>query len=168
MFYTMFLVKYNYGQERRIMKVIFIKDVQNVAKAGEIKEVANGYGRNYLIPKKLAVTADTEAINIVEAKIASQARTEAKTEAEMLEAAKQIEGREIFIQARSGGKEKLYGSITNADIASELEKVTGIIIDKRKIKLDEPINQIGSYDIVVRFTKDITPAFKVTIIEKKE
>jgi len=150
------------------MKVIFIKDLPNVARAGEIKVVANGYGRNYLIPKKMAIPADTETINLVEAKIASRVRTEAKTEAEMKEVASQIEGREIFIEARSGGKEKLYGSVTNGDIAAELENITGIIIDKRKIKLDEPINQIGSYDVAVRFTKDITPKIKVTIIAKKE
>jgi len=150
------------------MKVIFLKDVPNVARAGEIKVVANGYGRNYLIPKKLAIPAVAETINLVEAKIASKVRTEAKTEAEMIEIASQIDGREIFIEARSGGKEKLYGSVTNADIASELENITGMIIDKRKIKLNEPINQIGSYDVVIRFTKDIMPAIKVTITEKKD
>ncbi|MFC2070457.1 50S ribosomal protein L9 [Chloroflexota bacterium] len=150
------------------MKVIFLKDVPNVGKAGEVKEVANGYGRNYLIPKKLAAPAVAESINLIEARVASQVRTEVKTEAELLELAAQIEGREIFIEARSGGKEKLYGSITNADIAAELEEITGMVVDKRKIKLDETINQIGSYDITVRLTKDITPAIKVTVTEKKE
>lgn len=150
------------------MRVVFLKDVPNVASAGEIKEVANGYARNYLIPQELATLAMAETINLVQAKIASQARTEAKTEAEMLELALQIEGKEVIIEARSGGKEKLYGSITAADIAGELEKLSGSLVDKRKIKLDEPINQIGSYDITVRLSKDITPSVKVTVIEKSE
>lgn len=150
------------------MKVIFLEDVPDVARAGEIKEVANGYARNYLIPKKLATPAVAETINLVEAKIASQARVEAKTEAELQELASQIDGKEITIEARSGGKEKLYGSITAADIAEELEKIADVAVDKRKIKLDEPINQIGSYDITIRLTKDITPGIKVTVIEKSE
>jgi large subunit ribosomal protein L9 len=150
------------------MKVVFLEDVPNVARAGEIKEVANGYARNYLIPQKLATLAVAETINLVQAKIASQARTEAKTEAEMLELASQIEGKEVIIEARSGGKEKLYGSVTAADIAEELEKLAGSVVDKRKIKLDEPINQIGSYDITIKLTKDITPSVKVTVTEKSE
>ena len=150
------------------MKVVFLKDVPNVARAGEIKEVANGYARNYLITQKLATLAVAETINLVEAKIASQARTEAKTEAELLELASQIEGKEVIIEARSGGKEKLYGSVTAADIAEELEKLAGSVVDKRKIKLDEPINQIGSYDITIRLSKDITPSVKVTVIAKSE
>ena len=150
------------------MKVIFLEDVPDVARTGEIKEVADGYARNYLIPKKLATPASAESINLVEAKIASQARVEAKTEAELQELASQIDGKEVTIEARSGGKEKLYGSITAADIAEELEKIAGMVVDKRKIKLDEPINQIGSYDITIRLTRDITPGIKVTVIEKSE
>ncbi len=150
------------------MRVIFLEDVPNVARAGEIKEVANGYGRNYLIPKKLAAPAVAEAINVLEAKIASQERSEVKTEAELIELAAQIDGREIFIEARSGGKDRLYGSITATDIASELETVTNLAIDKRKIKLDEPINQLGSYEITIRLAKDIVPRIKVTVTEKSD
>lgn len=161
-------MKYNYQQARegKAMKVVFLEDVPNVARAGEIKDVANGYSRNYLIPKKLATPATAEAINALAAEIASQERVEAKTEAELIEMAAQIDGREIFIEARSGGKERLYGSITAADIASELETVTNLTIDKRKIKLDEPINQLGSYDISIRLAKDIVPGIKVTVTEK--
>ena len=150
------------------MKVVFLEDVPDVARAGEIKDVANGYSRNYLIPKKLATPATAEAINALAAKIASQERTEAETEAELVELAAQIDGREIFIEARSGGKDRLYGSITATDIASELETVTNLAIDKRKIKLDEPINQLGSYDITIRLAKDIVPRIKVTVTEKSD
>ncbi len=148
------------------MKVIFLQDVPSIAKAGEIKEVANGYGRNFLIPRKLAALAKTESINAVAVKVAAQARSEAKTEAELGEMAKQLEGREVFLEAKIGGKERLYGSITTADIAAELEKVTGFAVDKRKIEVEESIRQIGSYDVSVRLTKDLVPKIKVTVTEE--
>jgi large subunit ribosomal protein L9 len=164
------VVKYNVEQAEkgRIMKVVFLEDVPNVGRAGEIKEVKNGYGRNYLIPKNLAVPAGSQAMNTIESRIASRQRLAEKTEAELAELGAQIDGREIFIEARSGGKERLYGSITNADIAAELEKVVDMAVDKRKIKLEESINQIGSYDVTVRLTKDITPTVKVTVTAKSE
>ncbi len=148
------------------MKVIFLEDVPNVARAGEVKEVTNGYGRNYLIPRKLAVLATYESINAIKVKLESRVHDEAKTETELLEMAESLDGREIFIEARSGGKERLYGSITAVDIATELEKSTGLAVDKRKIKLDEPIHQLGSYEVGIKLAKDIVPNIKVTIIEK--
>ncbi len=148
------------------MKVLFLQDVPNVARAGEVKEVANGYGRNYLIPRKLAMLATSESINALTVKLESRIRDEAETEAELLEMAGSLDGREIFIEARSGGKERLYGSITAIDIATELENSTGLAVDKRKIKLDEPIHQLGSYEVNIRLAKDIEPRIKVTIIEK--
>lgn len=148
------------------MKVIFLEDVPNVARAGEVKEVTNGYGRNYLIPRKLAVLATYESINAIKVKLESRVHDEAKTETELLEMAESLDGREIFIEARSGGKERLYGSITAVDIATELEKSTGLAVDKRKIKLDEPIHQLGSYEVGIKLAKDIVPSIKVTIIEK--
>jgi large subunit ribosomal protein L9 len=157
--------KYKKG---RNMKVVFIDNVPGIGKAGETKEVANGYARNYLIPKKLAVPAGSQALNTIESQIASRKRQIARTEAELAELGAQINGREIFIEARTGGKERLYGSITNADIAEALEKILDMEVDKRKIKLDEPINQIGSYDVTVRLTKDITPVVKVTVTGKNE
>ncbi len=150
------------------MKVIFLQDVPNVARAGEVKEVANGYGRNFLIPRKLALLAKAESINTIKAKLEVKARSQAQTEAELVEMASQLEGREVFLEARKGGKDRLYGSITTADIAVELEKTTGLVVDKRKIELDESIRQIGSYEVAIRLTKDIVPKIKVTVTEKSE
>ncbi len=150
------------------MKVIFLQDVPNVARAGEIKEVADGYGRNFLIPRNLAVLASSESMNTLRAKFEVKARSQAQTEAEVVEMANSLEGREIFLEARSGGKERLYGSITPVDIATELEKATGLAIDKRKIKLDEPIHQLGSYEVAIRLAADIVPRIKVTVTEKSD
>ena len=148
------------------MKVVFIEDVPDVAEAGEIKEVADGYGRNYLIPRKLAVLADAQATQIVEAQKKRKARIEAETEAEMRELAKQLEGLDITIKAKAGAKDRLYGSITNADIAEELSTSAGLVVDKRKIELETPIHEIGSYEIPIRLTKDIIPNIKLSIIEE--
>ena len=148
------------------MRVIFLQDVPNVARAGEIKEVANGYARNFLIPRKLALLARAEVINTIGTQLEMQARGQTQTEAELLELANHLNGREVILEARIGAKDRLYGSITATDIAAELESATGLAVDKRKIELDEPIRQVGSYEIVIRLAKDIVPKIRVTVSEK--
>ena len=150
------------------MKVVFLEDVPNVAEAGEMKEVADGYGRNFLIPRKLAVLADARAAGILEAQLKKRARLQAETEAEMRELAGQLEGKEVIIKARSGAKGQLYGSITNADVADELEKSVGLVVDKKKIELTEPVRKVGSYDIDIRLSGNIIPKIKLTIVEEEE
>ncbi len=149
------------------MKVIFLQDVPNVARAGEIKEVASGYGRNFLLPQKLAVLASSPAISLVEAQRKINARNQQQTGAELVELANQLDGREVFLKARVGAKDRLYGSITNADIAAELESIAGLVIDKKKIELAKPINQVGSYEVTIKLAKDVIPKIKVTVTEKE-
>lgn len=150
------------------MKVVFLEDVPNVGEIGDIKEVAAGYGRNFLIPRGLAVLVDSQAASIVESRLRKKARLMAQIEAEMLELAKRIEGKAIVLKAKAGAKEKLYGSVTNADIAEELEKSIGVTVDKRKIELEEPIREVGSYEITIRLTKDITPKIKLKVAEEEK
>lgn len=147
------------------MKVIFLQDVPKVAGAGEIKEVADGYGRNFLIPQKLALRATSEVINAVKVQRESEVRGQARTEAELLELAKQLEGKEIVLLVRAGAKKRLYGSITAADIAAKLKQV-GFVVDKRRIELNSPIRQVGSYDVAVRLAKDIVPKIRVIVSEQ--
>ena len=152
------------------MKVIFLQDVPKVAKAGQMKEVATGYGRNYLIPKKLATPVTPAAIEAVEAELKKRAKEQAQLDTEMGELAGLIDGKEITIKAQAGSKEKLYGSVTAADIAAEIENALGAAIDKRKVELDKPIQEIGSYQVTVRLTKGVTPGVTVNVIgvgEKK-
>jgi len=149
------------------MKVIFLQDVPNVAQAGEIKEVANGYGRNFLFPKKLALLASSSASSVIKAQHQIKTSDQAQIETELVELANQLEGREVNLKARVGAKDRLYGSITSADIAGELENTTGLVIDKRKIELAESIRQLGSYEIAVRLAKDIIPKIKVTVTEEE-
>ena len=149
------------------MKVIFLQDVPHVARAGEIKEVASGYGRNFLIPQKLALLAGSRAISLIEAQRKINARNQQQTEAELVEVANQLDGREVFLKAQVGAKDRLYGSITNADIAAKLESTTGLVIDKKKIELVRSIHQLGSYEVTIRLAKDVKPKIKVTVTEKE-
>ena len=148
------------------MRVVFIEDVPDIAETGEIKEVADGYARNFLIPRKLAVLAGAQTANIVEAQLKKKARLQVQIEVEMTELARQLEGQKIILKARAGKEDRLYGSITNADIAEELGRSAGLTVDKRKIELDEPIREIGSYEIAIRLTKDIIPRIKLTVMEE--
>jgi len=144
------------------MKVIFLEDVPRVAKAGEIKEVADGYGRNFLIPKKLALLA-RPGITITH--LEHQKKVLAQIRAEATELASQLEGKEITLKARVGAEERLYGSVTSGDIADELQNSLGLAIDKRKIELEEPIRHLGSYEITIRLAQNAVPKIKVTVTE---
>ncbi len=149
------------------MKVIFLQDVSNVARAGEVKEVANGYGRNFLIPRKLARLANQAAISILETQLTARVKRQAQTESELVELANRLEGKEVILKARAGSKDRLYGAITSADIAAELEKTDVLVVDKRKIELAEPIHKLGSYEVAIRLGKDIIPKIKVTVAEEE-
>jgi len=149
------------------MKVVFLDDVSNIARAGDVKEVADGYARNYLIPNKLAALVSPEATSRLEAQLQAKANKQALLESELTEMVGQLEGKEVILQAKVGTKDRLYGSITSADIAAELEKVTGITIDKRKIELDEPIRELGSFDVAIKLGKDTIPRIRVIVSEKE-
>ena len=149
------------------MKVVFLQDVPNVASVGEIKEVADGYARNFLIPKKIALLASSSAASTVEAHFKAKASEQEKTRTGLTELANQIEGKEVILKARVGAEDRLYGSITSADITAELESTAGLVIDKRKIELAEPIRQLGSYEIAVRLAQDLIPKIKVTVTAKE-
>lgn len=150
------------------MKVIFLQDVPRVAKAGDIKDVADGYGRNYLIPRKFAVSASPSATAMSDLQKKIKARQVAVDEANMRELANRIQGKEIVLRAKAGEKGKLFGSVTGADVATELEKHIGIEIDKRKVELAEPIKQLGTYEVEVRLSGDIVPKIKVTVEAEEE
>jgi large subunit ribosomal protein L9 len=142
------------------MKVIFLQDVPRVAYAGDIKEVADGYARNYLIPKQLAAVAKPGAIN----RVAAQ---QAKMATEFSELANKIDGLEINLKARVGANDRLFGAITAADIATELNGAAEVDIDKRKIELDKPIHQLGDYEIAIRLARDLVPKIKVTVSKEE-
>jgi large subunit ribosomal protein L9 len=143
------------------MKVIFLEDVPNVAKAGDVKEVTDGYGRNYLLPKKLALVSKPGAVATVKARIEARAESE-----KMKKLAAEIEGKEITLKVKMGAKDRMHGSITAANVATELQGLIGQAIDKRKVDLEEPIKLLGTYDIGIKLAKGIEPKIKLNVIEK--
>jgi large subunit ribosomal protein L9 len=149
------------------VKVIFLEDVPKVAKVGQTKVVADGYARNFLFPRRLAVLAGSQAAAAVSVQLQKKVKQRALEDAEMTELANKIDGLEITLKAKVGEKDKLYGSITGADIGEALSKTAGSEIDKRKIELPEPIKQAGAHDITVRLAHEITAVIKVNVVSEE-
>lgn len=150
------------------MKIVFLKDLPGTGKAGEIKDVSKGYARNFLLPRGLALVATHAVIKQVELKLERQKLEESIDRDKLVELAQQIEGREIHFKTHVGAGERLFGSITAADVAEELSRTMGSVIDKRKIDIDKPLRQAGSYEVTVKLASDLKPQMTVIIEEEKE
>jgi large subunit ribosomal protein L9 len=146
------------------MKVVLLQNVAGLGTVGEVKEVAEGYGRNFLLPKGLAERATPDLMKRAEDMRRAEERRQLLADAEMAVYAETFEGLEVTIKAKAGAQDRLYGAITNADIAEEVQRITGQDMDKRKIELDEPIHKLGEYDVVVRISKELTPRLKVIVV----
>lgn len=149
------------------MKVLLVQDVANVGSAGEVKEVAGGYGRNYLIPKGLAVLATRGQVKQAEERLAAQRKRDEAARRDTEALAARINGQTLRFTARVGELDRLYGSVTNADVAEKLQQVLGIEVDRRRIDLDEPIRRIGIYPVKIRLAQGIEPMINV-IVEGEE
>jgi large subunit ribosomal protein L9 len=149
------------------MKVIFLKDVAGKGKAGEVREVAAGYAKNLLLPQRLALPATPTVMKRVESELRKGREQESLDRAKLVELASRIEGMEIRLQARAGAGDRLFGSVTAADIAEELGSVLGIHVDKRKIDTGKPLRQAGVHEVVVRLAGDLEPRIKVVVEPKK-
>jgi large subunit ribosomal protein L9 len=145
------------------MKVVLLQDVKGLGKKDSVVEVNDGYARNYLIPRKLAVPA-TEGLekHLKEKKEAEQKKKEKELKAAK-DLASKLEKSQIIIKAKAGENGKLFGSITNKEIAEEIKKQLGFDIDKKKIELDDPIKLIGSYDVVIRLYQGVVAKLKVHV-----
>lgn len=149
----------------KTMKLVFVKDVPNIAKAGEVKEVADGYGRNFLIPRGLAVIATPFELGKLEARRQVDAQRQAWSQQEASALADRLQELTLNFKVKVGPRGRLYGSVTNSDIATEILRLTGHEIDKRKIELVEPIRKLGSHEALVRLSKELTPRVRVVIEE---
>lgn len=145
------------------VKVIFLADVSGVGRAGELKEVSRGYAKNFLLPRGLAVEATPAIVKQAESRVQKESQEEMSDKAKLAEQAKQIEGSKIRFQARMGAGERLFGSITAADIAQELSRVVGFPIDKRKVDIDKPLRQTGSYEVAIKLAAGLEPRIAVVI-----
>jgi len=148
------------------MKVLLTETVDNLGSAGEVKKVADGYARNFLIPKGLAVPATAGALKQAELRLQAEARRQQQEEVKGESLARTLSQVTLTFQAKAGETDKLYGSITNADIAEALERETGQAIDKRKVELEEPIRELGSYYVPIKLLPDLAP--RVTVIVERE
>ena len=149
------------------MKVLLTKDVYKLGRAGDIKKVADGYGRNYLLPQGLAVIATAGAIKQVE-KIRAQAEiTRAQLNSELKDLAAQINGLTVVFSAKAGETGKLYGSITTQDVATAIQEKTRYEVKKGQIDI-QPIRNLGEYTAHVRLTMDLVPAVKIIVHREGE
>lgn len=145
------------------MKVIFLQDVSDKAKAGEVKEVARGYAKNFLLPQKLATPVTPTVMKQVELRLRREREQESLDQAKFVELAGLVEGRELYFEARVGTGDRLFGSVTAADIAEELGQIVGSSIDKRKIAIDKPLREVGSHEVIVKLARGLEPRVRVVI-----
>ena len=144
------------------MEVILKEDVSKLGSRGDVVKVAEGYGRNYLLPKKLAIEATPANRAVIEQMKAAAVRRLARDKGDAEALGKQLSGVELTFTRKSGEHDQLFGSVTSADIARELEH-KGLNIDRRKIQLDEPLKQVGDFNVPVKLHKDVIVPVKVTI-----
>jgi len=144
------------------MEVILKEDVIKLGSRGDVVKVAEGYGRNFLLPRKLAIEATTGNKKVIEQMRAAALRRSAKEKAQAEELAKQFDGVSVSFQRRSGEHDQLFGSVTSSDIGEALEK-KGFNVDRRKIQLHEPLKTLGEFTVPVKLHKEVTAHLKVTI-----
>lgn len=145
------------------MQVLLIKNVDGLGRAGDIKEVAGGYAHNFLFPRKLAVPASEGALKQIEVVKEADARRKERRATEARILAEQLDGRTVVFRARAGDGERLYGSITNADIADELSRAVGRPIERRLIELEHPIKTLGEHKLVVKIAAGATATVYVRV-----
>ncbi len=145
------------------MRVVFLEDVPGVAQGGDIKEVKNGFARNYLIPKSLATPATHNAVQRV-TKLQNQAQVNrVKRLEDMKELAAEFDGSQVSVEMRAGSTGRLYGSVTNAIIAERLAELTEKEIDRRSVELEEPIRELGAYDLTVKLHPEVEAGISVLV-----
>ncbi len=144
------------------MKVILLADIKSLGKRGDIKEVADGYARNYLIPKRLAQSADKGNLNIVEHEKFLKTKAEEKQLADATAVAEKLDNRTLIVKANVGEGGKLFGSVTTGDISSALAE-QGINIDKRKIEISEPIKSVGSHQIAIKLHPQVQISITIEV-----
>src|SRR5215467_14134593 len=147
------------------MEVILKEDVAKLGSRGDVVKVAEGYGRNYLLPRKLAIEATHANKSVIEQMKAAAVRRSAKEKAQAEELSKQFDGLSVSFLRRSGEHDQLFGSVTSSDIADALAK-KGFDVDRRKIQLHEPLKSVGEFTVPLKLHKDVTTHFKV-VIEKE-
>ena len=147
------------------MKVILLQDVKGKGKKGQMLEVSDGYARNFMLPRKIAIEATPDAINTMRMNDKATQERIAREKAEAMAVSKQLREMTVTVTAKGGGAGRLFGSVTNQEIADALEKQSGIKLDKRKIAIAEPIKSVGTYTVTCKLGYEITAPLTVKIEE---
>lgn len=148
------------------MKVILLKDVQGLGKAGDLKEVANGYARNYLLPQKIAAGATPSLISNRTQRIATEKRKQEKLDEANRQLAERLGQVTLTFKAKVGAQGRLYGSITSQDIASALRDSEKLTVDRRSIELSEPIRALGTFGVPVKIAAQLEPKLTVNVVDE--
>ena len=150
------------------MKVILLQDVEGLGKVGDLKDVANGYARNYLLPKKLAAGATPQLLANYQQRIAAEQRKLEKQNEQNRLQSDRLGQITLTFKARVGGQGRLYGSITSQDIAAGLRESEGIAIDRRMIELRDPIRALGTYHVPVKLAQKLAPEITVNVVDEAD
>ena len=148
------------------MKVILLQDVDGLGKVGELKDVANGYARNFLLPKKLAAGATPQLMANYQQRIAAEQRKTEKQNEQNQQLSERLGSVTLTFKARAGSQGRLYGSITSQDIAAGLRESEGIQIDRRVIDLPDPIRSLGTYHVPIKIAQKIAPEITVNVVDE--
>ncbi len=147
------------------MKVILLQDVKGKGKKGQMLEISDGYARNFLLPRKLAVEATADAMNTKKMNDKAAAEKAAKERAEALETSHKLRQMTLIVKAKGGGAGRLFGSVTNQEIADALKAQSGITLDKRKIVIADPIKNVGTFTVQCKLGYEIAAPLTVKIEE---
>lgn len=147
------------------MKVILLQDVRGKGKKGQMLEVSDGYARNYMLPRKIAIEATADAVNTMRMNDKATQERIAKEKAEAMEVSRKLREMTVVVNAKGGGNGRLFGSVTNQEIADALKAKTGITLDKRKIVIADAIKNVGTYTVTCKLGYEITAPLTVKIEE---
>ncbi|MBV9170975.1 MAG: 50S ribosomal protein L9 [Chloroflexi bacterium] len=145
------------------MKVLFKKDVPDVARAGQVKDVADGYARNFLIPRGLAVAATANALKQVAEVEAAAARHAVEEEKHAQSLKARLEAQPIVLEAKAGSQGRLYGSITNADVVGAVQRQLGVGLDRRDVEIADPVRHVGTYQVSARLHRSVAATITLDV-----
>ena len=147
------------------MKVILLEDVKSVGKKGELVNASDGYAKNFLFPKKLAVEATKSNLNDFELKQKAEAKRKKEELEQAKNMAKELENKTVTVKVKTGENGKLFGSVTNKEVAEEIVKQTGMEIDKKKVSIGDPIKMVGERTAVIKLHPKVSAEITIKIVE---
>ena len=147
------------------MRVVFLEEVEGTARTGDVKNVADGFARNYLLPRKLAAPATDHYINIAQAKAGKEERRQEKVDEEARDRVlPKVDGKSVEIEVRVGEQGKLFGSVTARDIAEALQDATRVELEHRQVDLKEPIRELGGHEVTIKVTRNVLATITVNVV----